>query len=156
MALLVGQHTNKIDRKGRVSVPKQFREQYESMGGFPGVYAYPSPKHAAIDGCHEERMKHIAKKIDELALLSEEQDDFAMVVLASTHQLPFDPEGRILLPAALIAHAGLDGEALFVGRGAAFQIWNPNAYTPLHNDARGRIIENRATLQLHDPSGASQ
>ncbi len=148
MPLLVGQHTNRIDRKGRVSVPKLFRDYYDARGGFAGVYVYPSPKLAAIEGCHEERMKQIADSVDDLDLFSEEQNDFATVVLGSASALPFDPEGRIVLPADLVTHAGLDGEATFVGRGTTFQIWNPEAYRLLHDEAAERLRQRGATLPL--------
>ena len=40
----------------------------------------------------------------------------------------------MVLPAALVDHAGLDGEAMFVGCGFTFQIWNPATYKPLENE----------------------
>ncbi len=60
MPLLVGQHTNRIDRKGRVSVPKQFRDFYLARGGFTGVYVYRSPIVEAVEGCDEQFMERIA------------------------------------------------------------------------------------------------
>jgi MraZ protein len=149
MPLLVGQHTNRIDRKGRVSVPKQFRDVYQSRGGgFPGVYVYPSPKVAAIEGCDEQYMDRVKESLGDLPLFSDEQNDFATVVMESAHQLSFDPEGRIVLPPDLLAHAGLDGEATFVGRGDTFQIWNPDAYKARHAEAFQRVRERGATLSL--------
>ena len=56
MPLLVGRYLNKIDRKGRVSVPKPLRDvlQAQSAGGFTGVYVYPLFKAPALEacGCH--------------------------------------------------------------------------------------------------------
>ena len=148
MAVLVGRHVMRIDRKGRVSVPKPFRDFYQSKGGFPGIYAYPSPKDAAIDACDEERMQDIAESVDDLDMFSEKQKDFAMVVLASAYQLSYDPEGRIVLPPDLIAHAGLDGEAMFVGCGPTFQIWQPQAFEPIYAQAVKRVKDGNATLSL--------
>ena len=148
MPLLVGQHTNRIDRKGRVSVPKQFRDYYQAKGGFSGIYVYPSPKLSAIEGCDEQFMDRVTASLDDLALFSDEQNDLAAVVLGSAHALPFDPEGRIVLPADLVAYAELDGEATFVGRGTTFQIWNPAAYAVRHAEAFQRLRESGATLPL--------
>jgi MraZ protein len=148
MPLLVGQHTNRIDRKGRVSVPKQFRDFYQGKGGFPGIYVYPSPKLAAVEACDEQFMERVAASLDDLELFSEEQNDLAIVVLGSAHALPFDPEGRVVLPADLVDHAGLDGEATFVGRGNTFQIWNPATYKLLHAEAAERVRERGASLAL--------
>jgi MraZ protein len=148
MPLLVGQHTNRIDRKGRVSVPKQFRDFYQAKGGFSGVYVYQSPALAAIEGCDEHFMDRLAASLDDLPLFSAEQNDLATVILGSAHALPFDPEGRIVLPGELVAHAALDTDATFVGRGNTFQIWNPEAYKARHAEAFERVRERGSTLAL--------
>lgn len=148
MPLLVGQHTNKIDRKGRVSVPKQFRDYYAAKGGFPGVYVYQSPVLAALEACDEAFMNRLAASLDDLPLFSAEQNDLATVILGSAHALPFDPEGRIVIPPELVAHAGLDSEATFVGRGNTFQIWHPESYRERLSEAFSRVRERGATLAL--------
>jgi MraZ protein len=117
MPPLVGCHVNKIDRKGRVSVPKPFRDTLSGGGsGFVGIYVYPSFTAAALEGCSEEFMNRVSESISELDLFSEEQDDLASILLSSAHALPFDPEGRVVLPDVLIQHANLGAEAAFVGR----------------------------------------
>jgi MraZ protein len=149
MPPLVGCHINKIDRKGRVSVPKPFRDSLGALGpGFPGVYVYPSFTAAAIEGCSEEFMNRVSESISELNLFSEEQDDLASVLLGSAHALPFDPEGRVVLPDALIQHANLGTQAAFVGRGQSFQIWNPETYKEHSARAFERARARNMTLEL--------
>ena len=153
MPLLVGRYINKIDRKGRVSVPKPFRDALQpSNGGSAGVYAYPLFKDAAVEACDEDYMTRVAESVDDLNMFSRDQDELAMVLLESAHQLPFDPEGRVVLPAELIACAGIDGEALFVGRGRRFQIWNPDTYQESRREVVERIKTGGPTLKLR-PQG---
>ncbi len=147
MALLVGRHVNKIDKKGRVSVPKSFRASFDGQG-FSGIYAYPSFKFPAIEACGEAFMQRISASLEKMEMFSEEQDDLAAAILESAHALPFDPEGRIVLPPPLLAHAGIDGEALFVGRGAQMQIWNGDNYEKHRQQALQRARSRGATLQL--------
>lgn len=156
MPLLVGQHTNRIDRKGRVSVPKQFRDFYQAKGGYTGIYVYRSPKVDAVEGCDEEFMMRLADSLEALDKFSDEQEDWATVILESAHSLPFDPEGRIVLPEALIAHARLDTEATFVGRGRTFQIWNPDSYAQRHAQAFARVRERGASLPLRSEGERSR
>lgn len=149
MPPLVGRHVNKIDRKGRISVPKPFRDALgRDDAGFPGIYVYPSFIAAAIEGCSEEFMNRVSESINDLALFSEEQDELASVLLGKAHALPFDSEGRVVLPAELIEHAGIDGEAAFVGRGPSFQIWNPAAYAEHSRQAFERARQRGTTLKL--------
>jgi MraZ protein len=156
MPLLVGRHLNKIDRKGRVSVPKVFRDALQAQGaeGGNGVYVYPLFKAPGLEACGEEFMQRIAMSLDELDMFSNEQDELASVLLESAHMLAFDPEGRIVLPAELTDHAGIDGEALFVGRGHRFQIWNPETYRADRAEAIARARQRGATLSLRPrPAG---
>jgi MraZ protein len=151
MALLVGRHINKIDKKGRVSVPKPFRAQYDGQS-FAGLYAYPLFKQPAIEACDETFMERIAESLDDLDMFSDEQDDLASVVLENAHALAFDPEGRIVLPPELLDHAGITDKALFVGRGKRMQIWNPDAYASRNREAFDRAKARGATLSLRRPS----
>ena len=150
MPLLVGRYLNKIDRKGRVSVPKAFRDalQPQATEGPLALYAYPLFKASGVEACGEEFMQRIAQSLDDLDMFSDEQDELASVLLESAHLLPFDPEGRVVLPADLIEHAGIDGEALFVGRGVRFQIWNPTAYQQHRGEAVARARARGTTLPL--------
>ncbi|MFO1152960.1 MAG: division/cell wall cluster transcriptional repressor MraZ [Rhodospirillales bacterium] len=156
MPLLVGRHLNKIDRKGRVSVPKVFRDALQAQGteGGNGVYVYPLFKAEGLEACGEEFMQRIAMSLEDLDMFSSEQDELAAVLLESAHMLAFDPEGRIALPADLLQHAGIDGEALFVGRGHRFQIWNPETYQADRAEAFARARQRGATLSLRRSAGA--
>lgn len=147
MALLVGKHVNRIDKKGRVSVPKPFRDAFDGQA-FVGLYAYPLFKVPAIEACTENFMNRLSESLDDLDMFSDEQDDLAAIVLENAHPLAFDPEGRIVLPPALVDHANISGQALFVGRGARLQIWEPKTYEERARQAFERARAKGATLRL--------
>jgi MraZ protein len=149
MPLLLGRYVNKVDRKGRVSVPKLFRESFKGQeSGFSGVYAYPVFNFPAVEACGEDFMTRVVDSLEDMAMFSEDQDDLSSVLTESTVPLPFDPEGRVVLPDELIEHAGIDGEAMFVGRGKAFRIWNPETYRQHRQAAFERARARGATLSL--------
>src|SRR3546814_20039531 len=56
---------------------------------------------------------------------SSDLDDLSITIFSESQQLPFDSTGRIQLPEALRAHAGIADKAAFVGMGTLFQIWEP-------------------------------
>lgn len=156
MPPLTGRHVNKIDRKGRVSVPKLFRDALvREPGKGLSIYVYPSFHEPAIEGATEEFMTHLSDSIHDLALFSEEQSELASIVLGTAHCLPLDPEGRIVLPGELIRHAGLAGEAAFVGLGPSFQIWQPAAHEEHVAQAFKRLRDRGATLKLLRESARS-
>ncbi len=148
MPVMVGRHLNRIDRKGRVSVPKSFRDFLQEQGGFAGIYAYALINEPGVEGCGETFMARLAASVEQYGLFSNDHDEFALALLENAHQLAFDPEGRVTLPSELIEHAGLDGEVLFVGRGGRFQMWSPLTYQRHREEAMSRLKSRGATLQL--------
>ena len=131
MAALLGRHTNKIDKKGRVSVPKLFRDAIAHQD-FSGIYVYPSFQYPAMEAAGEIFIQRVLASLDDLDIFFDEEDDLAATILENTQPLPYDPEGRVILPKSMIDHVKLTTEAVFVGRGTRFQIWEPEAYA-LHN-----------------------
>ena len=147
MALFVGKHVNKIDKKGRISVPKPFRLALQGRG-LSSLYVYPRFKQRALEACDEEFMSRLSRSLDDLYLFSDDQDDLASVILANACELSFDPEGRIVLPPELTDYADIKGEALFVGQGPRFQVWKPTAFENFSAMAFERAKSRGATLKL--------
>ena len=163
MALLVGRHVNKIDKKGRVSVPKPFRAalsraQSQPQAGtdaFSGLYAFPSFKYPALEACDEAFMTRLAEGLEDLDVFSDDQDDLAAVILENARELPMDPEGRIVLTDDLREFANIKNEVLFVGRGARMMMWEPSAYEAQRGNAFERARSRGMTLKLPKRPGAS-
>lgn len=153
MALFVGRYANRIDKKGRVSVPKPFRDAFEGQA-FNGVFVYPLFKFNACEACGEDFMTRLSDSLEDLPMFSDEQDDLS-VILESAHRLPFDPEGRIALPPEILKATGVTSQALFVGRGRRFHIWEPKAYDANRGRAFDRARARGATLLLRKPGGAN-
>lgn len=152
MALFLSTFVNKVDRKGRVSVPATFRAAIKDQS-FMGIVAFRSYRENAIEACAIDRMERMSDSVDDMDLFSDEQDDLASTIFADAHQLPIDGDGRIILPPALTEHAGITDLAAFVGRGGTFQIWNPDAFAQHQAEARTRVAQRRATLRLRPDGG---
>ncbi len=148
MALLVGTHVNRIDKKGRVSVPKPFRDFFAERG-HAGLYAYPSFKVPAIVACDEEKMLRINAGLEDMGMFSDDQDDLAYIVMENARFLPFDPEGRIVLPKEHLSHAAIAGQALFAGQGSQMNIWQPAA----HADNMAAVFERARARGVTLPLG---
>lgn len=137
--------TNKIDAKGRVSIPAAFRAILERDGyrgaGAPGIYCYPSLDAPALD-CGGERL---AQKIDGLlaglAEYSDERDQLSVALYGDVQVLGIDGDGRIVVPETLRAHANLGGQITFVGLGDKFQMWDPSAFETRRALAREKVKE---------------
>ena len=144
MELFLSTYVNKVDRKGRVSVPATFRASLANQR-FAGIVVFPSFIHAALEGGGIDRIEEMATRLDSLPQFSEEYDNLSLI-FASAQQLPFDTEGRIVLPADLAAHAGIADSAAFVGLGRSFQVWEPDRLAEHTAMLRQRAREQGARL----------
>ncbi len=153
MALFLSTFVNKVDKKGRVSVPAPFRAVLMNQA-FGGIIAYSSFVNPCIEACSMERLERLSSSIDTLDPYSDERDAFATTILGGSVQLPFDGEGRVLLPESLLQNAKIDEQAVFVGKGATFEIWQPAAFELYSQKARDLAKEQRATLRLQQPGGS--
>src|SRR3546814_7220553 len=97
---------NKVDQKGRVSVPAAFRTALAGLS-YQGIVAFPSHRADAVEGCGIDILEQLNARVQEIALFSETYDDLSITIFSESQQLPFDSTGRIQLPEALRAHAGI-------------------------------------------------
>ena len=118
---------NKIDKKGRVSVPASYRSHLSNLG-YNGIVCFPSFNNQSIEAWSQDRIEKISNAIDTLNPFDEKKDYFATSILSESVNLQFDSEGRVSLTTKLLKHAKIKKSMLFVGQGKTFQIWEPTSF----------------------------
>ena len=137
---------NKIDKKGRVSVPATFRSYLNTLG-YNGFISYPSFTHSALEACSQDRIEKLSSTIDSLNPFEEKRDYFATSVLSESEIHQFDTEGRVSISEKLLNHAKIKNHVLFVGLGRTFQIWEPTNFEKFKSLARKKAFQNRSNLK---------
>lgn len=127
MATFFGAATNKVDGKGRVSLPARYRTEIERLGGRSVVLA-PAAGLGALDGCDLGRITAVVRALDDPDRYTLEQKAQARLILARCEELAYEDTGRVVLPKPFIELAEIRNEAIFVGIGSTFQIWAPERY----------------------------
>ena len=126
MALFLSTFLNKVDRKGRVSVPASFRNELVKLS-FPGIVLFPSPEGIpAIDGAGIDWLESFSSNFTTANPFAAKSRKARMALFSQVERLPFDPEGRVVLTRPLLDHAGITDSVAFVGMGDMFQIWQPD------------------------------
>ncbi|MDI2090752.1 division/cell wall cluster transcriptional repressor MraZ [Commensalibacter oyaizuii] len=141
MSLFLGTHQNRLDVKGRVSVPASFRSalrQRQAKENHPLIFR-PSHKMACIEGWPYEIFSELTNSLDTMDVFSEEHGDIATTLYAEAWPIEPDKEGRILLPDHLKEHANLTDTVTFMGLGTIFQIWEPSAALERCKSARQNL-----------------
>ena len=147
MERFVSTFTNKIDAKGRVSIPAPFRAVLERDGyahaSAGGIYCYPALEAPALDAGGERLAKKIDGLLSGLPDYSDERDELSVALYGDVHILAIDQDGRIVLPESLRAHAGLTTHIAFVGLGSKFQMWEPARFEERRQRAREKVHQHR-------------
>ena len=144
--MFLSTYENKLDKKGRVSVPASFRSYLSNMG-YNGIVCFPSFNNQSIEAWPQDRIEKISNAIDTLNPFEDKKDYFATSILSESINLQFDSEGRILITEKLLRHAKIKNSMLFVGQGKTFQIWEPTSFEKFRVTARKKSNINRDNLK---------
>lgn len=139
MARFTGTWVNKIDKKGRVSVPPSFRPDLTTRAPAPSqadgeaaasnplvrFHVRPSADGAAIDGLTDAYLNEVQDRVDALPMNSPDRLALEMREFSLTVTVQADPEGRVVIPKHLLDGAGIAEDVAFTGLGSRFQLWEP-------------------------------
>ncbi|MGQ7793554.1 division/cell wall cluster transcriptional repressor MraZ [Faunimonas sp. B44] len=153
----VATFTNRLDQKGRVSVPAPFRSVL-AREGQDGLYCYPALDQPAVDGGGQRLQEAIASRLSAFETFSEEHEILSTAFYGESRVLKIDQDGRIVLPEEFRAHAGIADAVAFVGQGYKFQIWAPERFEARQKEARAHLRSVTRGLGRNNPghSGAGE
>ena len=120
--MFIGEYNHTIDTKGRLIVPAKFREEL-------GEHFFVTK---GFDGClfafDRADFEELQNKIMSLPLSNKLGRELQRFFIGSAEESEFDKQGRILLPAPLREHAGLDKDVALIGVGSRIEIWSKDRW----------------------------
>ena len=129
--MLVGTFEHRLGVKGRLVIPARFREEL----GSSVVASF------GIDRCvsvySQRSWESILERLHNLPYSKGKTRDLVRVLLASAHEVPIDPAGRILLPQSLRDQAGIEQEVSLNGVLDHIEVWDSEKW----NTYRARVME---------------
>jgi MraZ protein len=161
MGRFVSTYTNKIDGRGRVSLPPSFRDVLARIGypdgrSEPSVYCHPAIAGAAIDAGGESLARTIDHLLQDIQDYSDERDQLSLAFYGAAEIIDIEGEGRIVLPEKFRVHAGIETAVTFVGLGQKFQMWEPKRFAKALEEASSRAADHRRLLSAGRRSGADE
>lgn len=146
---------NRIDAKGRVSVPARFRAVVQKRG-YQELYALKALDRPAMDVGGLDLLDRFEERLsieDPLLLLA---DDLSYHVHGDSEFLKLDQEGRITLTDFIRSHTGITTDVAFVGRGTFFQMWEPERLAAYGASVRERLIAHRQQISNGSRDGGPE
>jgi MraZ protein len=130
--MLLGEFEHTIDEKNRLTLPARFRKSF--AGG--AVLA------RGIDRClsvysREEWERRVALRVGDLEGLSRDDRRMQRYFFASAAEVDLDGQGRVMVPAALMQHAGLGREVTVTGVYDRLEVWDRAAWRSEMHEVEG-------------------
>ena len=146
MDRFVSNTINRVDKKGRVSVPAAFRLV---LGNQPVLNTILSVEHPVAEAGGMDFMDSNLRRLSMMDPFSEEYAMWSLCLVGDANELKIDPEGRITLSDNIRDHTGIGDEVAFVGCSHFFQLWEPAAFRAYRETARAKVREMRRALGQH-------
>jgi MraZ protein len=143
---------NRVDAKGRVSVPAHFRSVLQRRGNGE-LYALRALDIPALDVGGLDLLDRYEERIAREDPFLQTADDMSFFVHGDGAFLKLDQDGRIMVNDFIREHTGISTEVAFVGRGHFFQIWEPGRLTAYGAEARARLMKIRQAAASVPPVG---
>lgn len=143
---------NRIDAKGRVSVPAHFRSVLQKRG-YGELYALKTLNAPALDVGGLDLLDRYEQRIAQEDPFLQVADDMSFFVHGDSAFLKLDQDGRITVSDFVREHTGITNEVAFLGRGQFFQMWEPAQLELQRTAVRQRLQQQAATGR---PSGDSR
>lgn len=151
MAGFVSHFTNRLDKKGRVSIPAPFRAVL-AKDGFDGLYSIASPHSAAVDAGGNALLDEIQNRLETFSKLTADHDAMAMVLFGASETPKIDADGRIMISDMVRDHTGVTDEITFAGLGYKFQLWQPERFREHRAEAQKRALAMLSGLSAPAPN----
>ena len=129
-----GSYEQKVDDKGRTSLPRRFREELRrnysddrlvvTRSLDDCLWAYPINEWEAFE-----------KRVAEKGMFDRRIVRLKRAVISSAIECKVDSHGRILLPAPLREHAGIEREVVWAGMIHNIEIWAKDRWEKVEDDA---------------------
>lgn len=150
-----GESRNKVDGKGRVSIPVKFRRVLQNSdkeytpGGVPRLYiAYGDPRKPFLECLSGDAFDEIDAMIQAEQRGTPLRKALEYLYYSKCDETSVDDTGRLVLPPAARDKISLGGEALFQGKGDQFHILNPDAAAP---DEIDKLLASLGEGEFFDP-----
>jgi MraZ protein len=131
--MLTGEHEHTIDDKNRLTLPARLRQSFAD-----GVVVTRGIEPCLAVYTREGWEDFVSSRLAGLDRFSREARDMKRYLFSATVESELDKQGRVTLPTALMAKAGLDRDVIVAGAGDCLEVWDRDAWRVRLEDVERR------------------
>jgi MraZ protein len=115
-----------LDAKGRLAIPAKYRDAlHAKSGGHLVLTAHP---HGCLLLYPQVAWEPIQAKMMSLSSFDKRSSALQRLLVGYAEDIEMDAAGRLLVSPVLREFAGLEKQAMLVGQGSHFELWNLDAW----------------------------
>jgi MraZ protein len=147
MLFFRGINSVNIDAKGRMAVPKKYRESISDASDNQLVATIDLHSPCLLIYTLDE-WEIIERKLMSLPNVDPQARLYQRLLLGHASEMEIDSQGRILLPSLLREHAKIDKPAILLGQGNKFELWSQEAWDNSRPEMLDTAMSNEVSESL--------
>ncbi len=128
-----GNSTLSLDEKGRLAIPSRYRTRLNEMCDGHMIQTI-SPLDRCVWIYPQTEWEIIDAKLRQLSDFDKQSRRTKQMMLGYAEECRLDSHGRIRVPASLKEYAGLEKQAVILGQGNKFELWDESAWNTQHDE----------------------
>jgi MraZ protein len=142
--VLLGESVQKLDAKNRVTLPVRFRDHFAG-----GVVVSKGVDRCLVVHSTDGWERFAEQRLEQLDPFSREGRQMSRYLYAGAWETELDRQGRVMLPASQLAHAGLERDIVVAGLRDRLEIWDLNAWQAQQAEFEGSVEDVAESLSQH-------
>jgi MraZ protein len=132
--MLLGEYEHSLDDKNRLTLPAKFREAFAG-----GVVVARGMDECLVVYTRAGWEEFVAARLEGLNPFSREARQMSRFIFAGASETELDRQGRVMVPASLVEHAGLEREVVVAGMRDHVEIWDRAVWRKHLKEVEGRV-----------------
>ena len=116
-----------LDAKGRLAIPTRYRDRILSRSNGEVVVTVDRDYCLLIYPCHD--WEESERKLIRLPTMNKQARRLQRLMVGYATEMELDGNGRILISKELREFANLDRQAILLGQGKKFELWNDKSWS---------------------------
>lgn len=138
--MFLGKTTLTLDSKGRIAIPARYREQLLDLCDGKLVISY-NPLDNCLPIYPYSEWEKCERKMEEVEDQSDDFREFQRLIYSFTNEVDMDGSGRMLIPQSSREEIGLAKNAVLIGHGKKFELWDEENWLRTSKEGSEKLIE---------------
>ena len=144
----LGSYEHVADEKGRVAIPRKYREKFEANDeNIMVITKFIVEEAPCLEVYPQENWHSFEAKLAKKSHFNQQVQRLRNFYVSNACETSMDKQGRILLPPELRRFAGIDKKVMFTGDVGIFRMWDLDRWHEVERISAAAVLENPSIFE---------